>query len=479
MRSNIKINYSILKEITQKTYDYKAALEEIDETINNINVMLQENNSGESIDALKECYEDLKGNLESCYNEVSEIHKVFDEYITEMTSIIKPKNESIAMVVGRTDIYMNMKSIIGDCRTGAMIMSNAGTYRSLPNLFESDEEKENAKSNYNKVQEIWQIIRRYETLLNDDIDELNNLFNTKVVTYEDMDDTFKGRASQLYDEQSTLTEKIRTGLMFYAESKWNEGKGIFNSIKDGIIGLYELLTLKQKITFDIGGALLGYFCISVTGDAPDVLQDCMDTVDSNIETAKALLKDPMLLGESIAQGILDAYENEGLSYCTGYLEGEILQIFALDSLGKLGESGKVRYSWKSGYQGDLKFLGKGNVGDFSKLEGMTIEDVLSRIPKDATRRELTPQIGKVTEGFEYKWVQDGKTYRVRIHGIDESAPAGSNAANGWVVRVQKGKRYLDPVTMEYQPTGITNINSPNFNEELANRTHIPIQDPKE
>ena len=87
--------------------------------------------------------------------------------------------------------------------------------------------------------------------------------------------------------------------------------------------------------------------------------------------------------------------------------------------------------------------------------------------------------GKVTEGFEYKWVQDGKTYRVRIHGIDESAPAGSNAANGWVVRVQKGKRYLDPVTMEYQPTGITNINSPNFNEELANRTHIPIQDPKE
>lgn len=112
------------------------------------------------------------------------------------------------------------------------------------------------------------------------------------------------------------------------------------------------------------------------------------------------------------------------------------------------------------------------------MEGATIEEVLSRIPEDAVRRELIPEVGKVTEGFEYKWVQDGKTYRVRIHGADASAPAGSNAANGWVIRVQQGKKYLDPISLEFQPPGITNIASPNYSEELANRTHIPIKNPE-
>ena len=138
----------------------------------------------------------------------------------------------------------------------------------------------------------------------------------------------------------------------------------------------------------------------------------------------------------------------------------------------------TRYSWKIGSAEDAKYLGKGNVGDFSNLEGATIEEVLSRIPEEAVRRELIPEVGKVTEGFEYKWVQDGKTYRVRIHGADASAPAGSNAANGWVVRVQQGKKYLDPNSLEFQPPGITNIASPNYSEELANSTHIPIKSPE-
>ena len=149
---------------------------------------------------------------------------------------------------------------------------------------------------------------------------------------------------------------------------------------------------------------------------------------------------------------------------------------AAEDAGKVVESGT--YSWKIVSAEDAKYLGKGNIGDFSNLEGATIEEVLSRIPEDAVRRELIPEVGKVTEGFEYKWVQDGKTYRVRIHGADASAPAGSNAANGWVIRVQQGKKYLDPISLEFQPPGITNIASPNYSEELANRTHIPIKNPE-
>ena len=71
------------------------------------------------------------------------------------------------------------------------------------------------------------------------------------------------------------------------------------------------------------------------------------------------------------------------------------------------------YSWKIGSTEDTKYIG--NVGDFSNLEGATIEDILSRIPEDAVCRELIPEVGKVTEGFEYKWMQDGKTLANSIH----------------------------------------------------------------
>ncbi|EUJ33966.1 hypothetical protein MFLO_02090, partial [Listeria floridensis FSL S10-1187] len=124
-------------------------------------------------------------------------------------------------------------------------------------------------------------------------------------------------------------------------------------------------------------------------------------------------------------------------------------------------------------------LGSGNVGDFSNLQGTSVDDILSRIPKDANKRVLTPQPGKVTEGFEYTWkASDGTKMTVRVHGPDASAPAGSNSADGWIVRVQKGKKYLDPVAGEFQPPGISRPNSEFYNEDLINSTHIPIQPPK-
>ncbi|MBC1573434.1 hypothetical protein HCJ57_11155 [Listeria booriae] len=120
-----------------------------------------------------------------------------------------------------------------------------------------------------------------------------------------------------------------------------------------------------------------------------------------------------------------------------------------------------------------------NVGDFSNLQGSSVDDILSRIPKDANKRLLTPQPGKVTEGFEYTWKSsDGTKMTVRVHGPDPSAPVGSNAANGWVVRVQQGKKYLDPISGDFQPPGISRPNSEFYSEELINSTHIPIQTPK-
>jgi hypothetical protein len=118
------------------------------------------------------------------------------------------------------------------------------------------------------------------------------------------------------------------------------------------------------------------------------------------------------------------------------------------------------------------------VGDFNNLTGATVDEVLDRIPKDATMRELTPVKGGASEGFEYKWIQDGQTYRARVHNVDVGAPAGSNAANGWTMRIQRGRQYYDYTIEDFQPAKFTNPSGDFFDEAIMNNTHIPINVPQ-
>lgn len=82
-----------------------------------------------------------------------------------------------------------------------------------------------------------------------------------------------------------------------------------------------------------------------------------------------------------------------------------------------------------------------NVKENLKLEGANIKEIVSKIPKEAQLRELTPS-PTIKEGFEYAWV-DKKTnmdYRVRIHGADSGVAKHnptSTAAQGWIVRVER------------------------------------------
>jgi len=117
------------------------------------------------------------------------------------------------------------------------------------------------------------------------------------------------------------------------------------------------------------------------------------------------------------------------------------------------------------------------VGDFTNLKGTDVDDILDRIPDDAVLRELYPVQGGATEGFEFKWTQDGQTYRVRVHNIDPGAPAGSYASEGWVARIQRGKQYYDFTIDDFQPAKYTNPKGDFFDEGIMNNTHIPIQDP--
>ena len=148
---------------------------------------------------------------------------------------------------------------------------------------------------------------------------------------------------------------------------------------------------------------------------------------------------------------------------------------------KFGESNAGR--WLSERSGNVangrgpipgtSVLTNPKVGDFAGLKNAKVSDVLARIPKDATPENWRPIPGGATHGAKYKWVQDGVTWRARLHGPDASAPPGSNASKGWIFRVQKGNKYMDSNGTFHRP-GVNNTRSPHYDPVLANDTHIPI-----
>ncbi len=179
------------------------------------------------------------------------------------------------------------------------------------------------------------------------------------------------------------------------------------------------------------------------------------------------------LSASTAQGLVaDLFADLALEGVT-----ELWHRVRGDLLDELEVPKGRNYLWNQGYETDKIYLGTGDVGNFRGLKNASIPEILSRIPAEATRRELIPVDGGATAGFEYKWNQNGQTYRIRIHNVDPSAPPGSNASQSWIVRIMRGKQYYDCILEDFQPAKFVNPRGDFFNEAIMNNTHIPIESP--
>ena len=102
------------------------------------------------------------------------------------------------------------------------------------------------------------------------------------------------------------------------------------------------------------------------------------------------------------------------------------------------------------------------------------KDPMSIVPDDASVRELTPHSGNGSKyGLEFKWTNgNGNKVRMRIHGPDGTAPAGSNSASGETCRIQIGRGYQDEAGNVWHPN-VHNEDSPFYNPDAANKRHIP------
>ncbi|WP_207706250.1 hypothetical protein, partial [Clostridium sp. HBUAS56017] len=147
----------------------------------------------------------------------------------------------------------------------------------------------------------------------------------KVVPYEEMDNNYASRAHETYTRYVTTWERIVDGIIDFSQMVGNFVDGVIKSVEDLIKGLVGLVI--GVSVYAVGAVAVAI--TKVTGDTPDWLKGAEEDFYKDNEMIKAVLDDPSIIVEGIAQQVSDAKDEKGLVYCTGYTAGLIAQMVLL------------------------------------------------------------------------------------------------------------------------------------------------------
>ena len=206
----------------------------------------------------------------------------------------------------------------------------------------------------------------------------------------------------------------------------------------------------------------------------DFVNDIYTAISNPLQTKDAIASS---INEFSSKNFIDSIINDqnSINYRTYKIPGEILVPIGgtVAKTSKIGKLKNVNVTGKIAKGADNAIISTSNgvivlpktlskqgtskfVGDFTGLEGATVEEIFSRVPKEW---KMLPQ----NLGQGIKFVDKAGIERIRIHAPDIKAPIGKNSNVGWVLRIQaddKGKKFYN--------------NSGNIVNRNSNDGHISI-----
>ncbi|RDU24229.1 hypothetical protein DWV06_05900 [Anaerosacchariphilus polymeriproducens] len=143
---------------------------------------------GKSIDAILDTKEDLEKDIKKCKNEIKDLYDLFQGYNTDMQNIMWPKNKENMMRVDRNDIWWN---------------------NILPGSY---------------------------AILKQNMDDIDNFHETKVIPFENMDDTYGSKAGQLLKTYEGNLEWFKRIFGNCKDAVVDLVKGIAKALWDTVVG---------------------------------------------------------------------------------------------------------------------------------------------------------------------------------------------------------------------------------------------------
>ncbi|MHB9942538.1 hypothetical protein CF065_13130 [Clostridium sporogenes] len=325
MKRDIKINYGKIEDIISNIIKYDGALNDMESSLNYIKAEIN-NSTGESIDSLLYNYELLIKNIGICKEELNDLRKILSDYINEMSGYAQAIHRGSLIRVDRNDVWWNIKSMEGiinqiideQMRWG---YNYSGSWSSDKDVIEREE------YNGRQIESINHIVEKYVNKLNQKIQEIYAIHNSKVIPFENTDDAFRDKAWNMYWKCTGLGDWVGDFFGFLDKSFNNIIDGVLKGLTDLVVGLAQLAIGAVEY---VGSCAVVVLC-EPFGGAPDWIKN---KVDSGNELISSILKDPALIIEGIAQDASDAIDEKGICYSAGYLGGTFLGTKGLDKITK-------------------------------------------------------------------------------------------------------------------------------------------------
>ncbi|WP_260451025.1 hypothetical protein [Listeria booriae] len=322
MKQDLKINFGILEQIRDELYQFMRALENMKASVNNIDSLLA-NASGKSIEAIVQDKQSVITAIDTYKEQVNDVYILISDYIADMTAYIRPIGQYGLMRVDRNDIWWNISQIEGSNVVNATAPAKYGTI--------SIAEHEDNAQNEVIVGQIEADIAYLKTRISGEINALWQLYDQRIVPFEDTDDNYKSRSEHLYDRYTSWHERTKDIVFGF-------GTGVYNLVAGliaGVVGIVSgFVTLVANVIMYIGGTAV-YLIAEPFGATPDFIKNYLEDANAMLG---AIAKDPYLIVEGMAQNISDTYEEKGIMYSIGSVIPDIaVDIFLTKGLTKLGK----------------------------------------------------------------------------------------------------------------------------------------------
>ncbi|EAK9824465.1 hypothetical protein FDQ22_14035 [Listeria monocytogenes] len=319
--ADIKLNYGVLEDIGSELYRYMRALEEMKSALEQISQIIG-SQTGQAIEAVQARKELLTEHTSTYKIMVNEVYILINNYINEMKSYIKPLGNYANVRVDRDDIWFNLTNL-----DASKTLPEMGRTVHLPTetIFTSEEDRIAIRTNWAIVEEIHAGVSSFQARLDDKLYEMEQLFNQKVVRFDECDHYFKAKAVELHNKYTDSDESRND---FY-QTCWDNGGKYWNGFTEGSLNLFLGMSNGIGDFFNYGAAHFAVAVFPVVGWTPP--DWTVQTVIDGDKVLAALVKDPSLILEGTGQGIVDTVQdkNYGPFYVAGFATAFAVQYYAI------------------------------------------------------------------------------------------------------------------------------------------------------
>ncbi|RDU24231.1 SAM domain-containing protein [Anaerosacchariphilus polymeriproducens] len=378
MKRDLKLYFERTEAIENDLNSYLKAVTTMETVLRTVCKKLT-NCEGKSIDAILDTQEDLEKDIKKCKEEIKDLYELFQGYNKDMQDIMQPKDKGSMMRVDRNDIWWNKYQI--SCEVDsinslkAMVLyNNYGYGYNYNDVIDTDDDEERKKQQRNgrKIDEIFNtVVPASYNALKQQMNKLDNFHETKVIPFENMDDTYAAKAGQLLYTYEGNLEWFKRIVGTCVDAVVDIVVGVAKALWDTVVGLITLVG--GLVAFAASAVVIGV-CKPLDISPP---KWASHVFNQGVETAKVLVSLEWI--PALGQQIMDSVEEEGIFYAVGYTIGSIAGVKGLDKLGKTAKiamGGKVSVLKNASCVDDLLRAGLSSTDDLVKAGITSVDDLL-------------------------------------------------------------------------------------------------------